>query len=95
MSRSVRRLVSAAALFTLAACGSRRAPLITMDAQGAIAVNGEPTTLAGLPGVAALQDPSRPVHIRVSPNAAYLHVDSLQKALQRMHVERVVFEREK
>jgi len=93
MSRTVRLLVATAALLAVATCGSRRGPLIMIDAQGSITVNGEPATLAGLAKLPALQDPSTPVRIRVSPETAYLHVDSLQKALQRMHVERIVFER--
>ncbi|MGD8278039.1 MAG: hypothetical protein PVH00_08430 [Gemmatimonadota bacterium] len=93
MSRSVRLLIAAAALLAVAACGSNRGPLITIDAQGSITLNGEPATLANLAELPALQDPETPVRIRVSPEAAYLHVDSLQKVLQRLHVKRIVFER--
>ncbi len=95
MSRPVHRLVAAAALVALAACGSRRAPLIAMDAQGSITVNGEPATISGLAALPALRDRSGAVRIRVSPEVEYLHVDSLQKALQGMHVERIVFLRGK
>jgi len=95
MSRSILRLVAAAALLALAACGSRRAPLIAMDAQGSITVNGAPATIAGLAALPALRDRSGPVRIRVSPDVEYLHVDSLQKALQALHVERIVFLRGK
>jgi len=89
------RVLAAALVLMVSACGSRHGPLIVMDAQGSITVNGEPVTLAGLPTLKALQELKTPVRIRVSPEAEYLHVDSLQKALQRMHVERIVFEREK
>jgi biopolymer transport protein ExbD len=95
VSRVTRLLLASLAIAALTACGSRRGPLITVDAQGAVAVNGEPATLAGLADVPALRDAKEPVRIRVSAEATYVHVDSLQKALQRMGVKRVVFERGK
>lgn len=95
MSLTFRAILFAFALLLPTACGSRRDPLIVMDAEGSITLNGQPTTLASLATLPALQDPTTPVHIRVSSQAAYVHVDSLQKVLQRLHVERIVFEREK
>ena len=81
-----------AALAAAACFGGSDVAEIHLAADGTITLNGEPTTLQALADAEVLRADDPQVHLSADPDVAYRHVHELQRTLQTLDLDRVVFD---
>jgi biopolymer transport protein ExbD len=81
------------AAFGATACfGGSDAAEIHLAADGTITLNGEPTTLEALADAEVLRGDDPQVRLSADPDVAYRHVHELQRTLQTLDLDRVIFD---